>query len=194
MADKEKEIDQLLDSDYDGIQEYDNDLPRWWLNIFWLTTIFAIGYTIYVHGGFAPTDAEKIAMEIQELDSKKAELRKEEEKNAPEVTEESLLALVSVPERVSTGEAVYKEKCAVCHGQVGEGLIGPNLTDDNWIHGGSLMEIREILHKGVLEKGMLAWEGVIPEEDIQSVVAYIRSIRGTNPPNAKAAEGELYTP
>lgn len=191
MADTEK--DKLLESNYDGIEEYDNDLPRWWLNIFWLTGIFSVLYSLYVHLGFATTDAEKIKQEISALESRRAS-NKQASGSQGVVTEESLSLLVADAGVVAKGKEVYLAKCMACHGQVGEGLIGPNLTDDFWIHGGSLLDIREIINVGVLEKGMLAWQGVIPDEEVNAVVAYIRSIRGTNPPNAKEPQGEEFIP
>lgn len=191
MTDTEK--DKLLESNYDGIEEYDNDLPRWWLNIFWLTGIFSVVYVLYVHLGFATTDAEKIKQEISALKSLRASVKQAAGSDGI-VTEESLSLLVADAEVVAKGKEVYLAKCMACHGQVGEGLIGPNLTDDFWIYGGSLLDIREIINVGVLEKGMLAWQGVIPDEEVNAVVAYIRSIRGTNPPNAKEPQGEEFIP
>lgn len=187
----EKEKDTLLESSYDGIQEYDNDLPRWWLNIFWLTTIFAIIYMVYVHG-FRPVDSELLASELAELQAKKQAAQPPA--SSEEISEEYLLKLVSDESGIALGKEVYLAKCAACHGQAGEGLIGPNLTDAYWIHGGTLTDIRTTIQKGVLDKGMLAWEGVIPDSEINAVTAYIRKIHGTAPENPKAPQGELFEP
>ena len=77
----------------------------------------------------------------------------------------------------------------MCHGPQGQGLIGPNLTDTSWIHGGKLSEIKNTIENGVLDKGMLAWKGVLSPDEINNVVAYVHSLKGTNPPNPKAAQG-----
>lgn len=181
-----KEEDKLLNSSYDGIQEYDNDLPKWWVYLFYATVIFSIGYWGYYHTfKMGPSQEELVLSQIEE--AKKA---KEEEKAASPKVE--LASLVTNQEVLTRGKEVFAARCAACHGQLGEGLIGPNLTDDSWIHGGSLENIRLITQKGVIEKGMLPWEGVIPDSEIDAVTAYIWSLYGTNPPNAKAAQGERY--
>jgi cytochrome c oxidase cbb3-type subunit 3 len=179
--------DKLLEHDYDGIQEYDNDLPRWWLNIFWLTAIYAVGYIVYMHG-FAETPEEQLKQQLAELEA----MKPEEESVAEGVSlEDKLLALVDDQSVVANGQALYAQKCAACHGQQGQGLVGPNLTDAYWIHGGSLSEIKHIIVEGVPSKGMLSWKTMMTNEEINSVVAYIWTLKGTNPPNPKAPEGEL---
>jgi cytochrome c oxidase cbb3-type subunit 3 len=101
-----------------------------------------------------------------------------------------LLGLVSDAEAIGRGKVVFGEKCAVCHGAEGQGMIGPNLVDKYWIHGGDLLAIRKVIAKGVVEKGMLAWESMLPSADIDKVSAYVYSIRGTTPPNPKAPQGD----
>jgi cytochrome c oxidase cbb3-type subunit 3 len=192
---KQDNTDKLLNSNYDGIQEYDNDLPRWWLNIFWITTIYALFYAGYVHLGYKTPEDQQLANEMKKIE----ELRLA---SAPPVNTDNsgaddavvLAKLVSDSNAITTGKNTYVAKCAACHGQNGEGLIGPNLTDDNWIHGGDLVSIKKIIQEGVLDKGMLAWKAMLPDSEINSLVAYIRSIRGTNPANAKEPQGELYKP
>lgn len=183
MAEKK---DELLNHNYDGIQEYDNSLPGWWVALFYLCTIWGGIYVIYYHFGPGMSQIELLTAQMRDAEAKAVAQPK-----SGEVTEASLLALVADPAQIKKGAEVFLQKCASCHGQQGQGIVGPNLTDDHWIHGGTLVDIRRVVVDGVLSKGMLAWRGIIPDEEINSAVAYIRSIRGTNPPNAKAAEGAL---
>jgi cytochrome c oxidase cbb3-type subunit 3 len=118
------------------------------------------------------------------------EIKKDiEQKVASSVSEDLLAKFVVLNENVEKGKKTYLEKCMPCHGDQGQGIIGPNLTDDFWIHGGKLMDIRQVILKGVLDKGMVPWEAVLKENEVQELVAFIYSLRGTNPANPKAAEG-----
>jgi len=183
------EKDKLLDSNYDGIQEYDNDLPRWWLNIFWLTTLFAVVYAIYIHAIREEDDYQQLANAVNYIEEKAKAAQQSPESS--DLTEDDLLALVNNQEITAHGKVLFTEKCSPCHGPAGEGLIGPNLADNYWIHGGKLVEIQKVITKGVPEKGMLSWESMLSGQEIQSLVAYIATLKGTNPPNAKAPQGDL---
>lgn len=182
--------DELFESDYDGIQEYDNDLPNWWRWLFYITILFAGIYSSYMHFVNGKSDQEAFAQKVA--------AQQEQAKNAQKAgpaegdSEEALLKLVSDTAVVTSGKAVFTAKCVACHGPDGQGLIGPNLTDDNWIHGGKITDIKNTVDNGVLDKGMLAWKAQLPAEDIRAVVAYVYSIHGTNPANPKAPQGELY--
>ena len=179
--------DKLLASNYDGIQEYDNDLPRWWVALFWGCIIFGGFYTVYYEFGSGLSPNDQLVVDMEELQKTRQATAASKPVSAD--TEEALLALASNPDSVAKGKAVYLGKCLACHGANGEGIVGPNLTDSSWIHGATMMENIAVVRHGVLAKGMLAWEGVIPDEEIRAVVAYIYTLRGTNPPNAKPAEG-----
>jgi cytochrome c oxidase cbb3-type subunit 3 len=188
MADR----DELLDHDYDGIREYDNDLPRWWLNIFWLTTIFAIAYAFYVHAGYSETPEAKLARELAKLEEKRAAPTSDVSPDAQgKSPSEVLLALANDADRVAAGEGIYATKCMACHGAKGEGTVGPNLTDDYWIHGGKITEIKQLIIDGVPAKGMLSWKNLMTPDEIDSVVAYVWNLHGSNPPNGKAPQGEM---
>lgn len=179
--------DQLLESDYDGIQEYDNDLPGWWLAIFYISIAFAFVYSGYMHvvsGESAQESfAKQIAAERQQAAAQQAA--------RPADSDEELLKLVADQASLDKGKAVFAVRCLVCHGPEGQGLVGPNLTDNYWIHGGKITNIKATVENGVPEKGMLAWKALLPAEEIKSVVAYVYSIRGTNPPNPKEPQGDL---
>jgi cytochrome c oxidase cbb3-type subunit III len=185
MADK----NELLDHDYDGIQEYDNDLPRWWVAIFWITALYGVFYVFYYHFGPGLLQEEQLAVDMKEIQELQA--KQQQTKPVAEVDEAGLLALVGNAEAMEQGKVVFQAKCMACHGMNGEGLIGPNLTDDHWIHGGKITDIRKVVIEGVLEKGMLAWKGQLSDSEINNVVAYIWTLQGSNPPNPKAPEGEL---
>jgi cytochrome c oxidase cbb3-type subunit 3 len=181
------EEDRAFNAAYDGIQEYDNDLPKWWVYLFYGTIVFAIGYVIYYHAGGPGLSQEALLA----LDMKRAEEQKAAAPKPTGTSADTLLALVKDPEALARGKIVYGEKCGVCHGGDGQGMIGPNLTDNYWLHGGDILAIHKVIKVGVVEKGMLAWEAMLPATDIERVTAYVFSLRGTNPPNPKAPQGDL---
>lgn len=188
MVDK----DEIKDGNYDGIQEYDNDLPRWWIHLFWITILWGIGYAIWFHLPSTPTPHQRLAKQM-------ADIRVLHDKQAAAVSaidpaqqEERLLALTKNADALKQGSAVFATKCLPCHGPAGQGLVGPNLTDDFWIHGGKITEIKQVILEGVLEKGMLAWKAMLSSEEIDAVTAFIWSIHGTNPAGAKSPEGSRY--
>lgn len=185
------ELDELLKHNYDGIEEYDNDLPMWWIGLFIVTIVFAFTYTLYLHAGPGLDQHEQLALDMKQLE----ELRSKVESAKPksQLSDEMLLALLVDQKALANGAEVYKGKCLACHADKGQGLVGPNLTDDSWVHGGTPLEIHSTIVNGVVAKGMLAWKGVISDEEINNVTAYVMSLRGSNPAGAKAAEGEVVT-
>jgi cytochrome c oxidase cbb3-type subunit III len=176
----------LLSHEYDGIQELDHPLPSWWLWIFYVTIIFSVFYVGYYMTGIGPTLKEELDVAMAEIEAKRASKVATSE---PSDLETVILASLQSPDKLKSGNAVYTGKCAACHGDVGQGLIGPNLTDDYWVHGGTLSEIAAIIRDGVAEKGMPPWGAILSEDELYDVTAYIRSLRGSNPPNAKESEG-----
>jgi cytochrome c oxidase cbb3-type subunit III len=183
MSDHEEE--RLLEHEYDGIREYDNPLPRWWTAIFWATFLFAFGYFFHYH---LSGKGDSIAAEYQtELVEAREALAKREMGEKP--SEEGLANLLDNPTMVDDGKALYSERCAVCHADQGQGLIGPNLTDDYWIHGkGTLLEIYDVVEKGVPQKGMPAWAKQLSPIELAKVSAYVGSIRDKHLPG-KAPQG-----
>jgi cytochrome c oxidase cbb3-type subunit 3 len=178
----------LLDHDYDGIQELDHPLPFWWLAILYGTSIFAVLYGIYFHG----MDGHLIADEFK---STMIEIRAKQPKQEPTgaVDEAALLAAIKDPAKIELGKAVFVKNCAACHGESAQGLIGPNLTDNNWIHGQGLpSDIVSTITTGVAEKGMPPWGPVLKAEEILGAAAYIRSLHGSNPANPKEPQGPEY--
>jgi cytochrome c oxidase cbb3-type subunit 3 len=172
----------------DGIDEHDNPVPRWFQLLFLATIVFGIGYWAYYEIGEGPSSLEeyeraRVADEIAQLSRQagKKELASEEE----------LSRLLANAERKKNGQTAYGTKCASCHGPQGQGGIGPNLTDRYWIHGGSLKQILVSITNGVPEKGMPGWGPLMSAEEAQDLTVYIRSLLGSNPPGAKAPQGEL---
>lgn len=187
MNDKKK-IDELLSSSYDGIQEYDNDLPKWWVILFWITIIFGGVYAIAFHFVGAESTSQQLA---KDLDAIKA-LHAQQESTVAKSSSDDLIKYVSMPEKLAAGKAVYAERCSVCHAELGQGLVGPNLTDKFWLNGGKITDIRNVIENGVLEKGMLSWKGILSSDQIDEVAIYVYSLKGSNPEGAKAPQGEPY--
>ena len=177
----------IKDHDYDGIQELDNPLPGWWLMTFYLTIIFSVGYVLYYYAFGGPNSDQELAASMEQIEMRRAETAAA---GGDEPDEAELIAKSTDSSRIEAGKNEYMVKCMACHGNLGQGLIGPNLTDEYWIHGdGSITQIMEVVNKGIPEKGMPPWEGLIPPEMIENVVFYVVSIKGTNPPGARPPQG-----
>lgn len=173
--------------EYDGIIEHDNPLPMWWLWTFFLTIIFAFLYFLHYQLGGGATLQDELKTAMTQLEKQQAT----SVASAPMETEDTLKEAFSKDGVVNAGVAVFESKCASCHGQQLQGLIGPNLTDKFWIHGkGTRMDIVKVIREGVAEKGMPPWGPVLKKEEVYSVAAYILSKKGSNPPGAKAPQGE----
>ncbi len=182
MSDEKKPIP---DHEYDGIQEFDHPAPFWWQLFFYLSIAFAFGYYIYYEIGNGRSSDQEIA-------DKMAEVKSLQIQNQPQGTDaKALLALMSDPEAMKQGKEVFISKCASCHMTDGGGLVGPNLTDRYWIHGkGELAGIYKVVHDGVLDKGMPGWAALLKDQELNSVVAYVKTFEGTKPQTAKAPQGE----
>ena len=184
----EKEEDILLNHDYDGIRELDNHLPPWWVKMFYATIVFAVVYLGAYHvWNITPLQEEEYQLAMDEA---KKEVELFQSKMANTIDEKTVKLLVDDSKTVNSGKEIFVSKCAACHGQIGEGGVGPNLTDEYWLHGGTINDIFKTVKYGVPEKGMIAWQATLKPNEIQSVSNYILSIQGTNPPNAKAPQGE----
>lgn len=183
----EQERDQILEHEYDGIQEYDNPMPRWWVNIFWATIVFSVLYAINIGPiGSGPGWIARYEAEVKAFAASQPQGG-----TGPDAAQ--LAALVDDPAALASGKAVYDQSCASCHRADGGGMIGPNLADDHWIHGGTLPDILRSIDEGILAKGMPAWGKLLRPEQVTAVTVYVASFRGTNPPDGKAPEGEMVT-
>lgn len=178
----------LIEHNYDGIQEYDNPLPRWWVYLFYATIIYSVLYLLNVPGiGIGKG-------RLSDYESDVAAWRAAHPQEAPGASPEQLMALASDPSVLESGKQVYATNCASCHRADGGGMIGPNLTDDAWIHGGALPEIHKTIVEGVLAKGMPNWGKLLKPGQISAVTVYVASLKGTHPANAKAPEGPAGAP
>ena len=184
-----KYADELREHQFDGIEEFDNHLPNWWLWTFYGACIFSLFYWMYYHGlGLGPTSREYYEREMAAAAAAKVSI---------EVTEESLLSLSTDTAGVQAGRLVFEQNCVACHGPDGGGTLagaplpGPNLTDSAWIHGSGPMQIHATITNGVVEKGMLAWGPILGPTKVQQVAAYVLSIRDTNVAGGKEPQGEV---
>ncbi len=185
---KESKRDQLLDHEYDGIQEYDNKLPNWWLYILYGSIAFSLLYWLFFHTfGIGKLSVERYDTEM--IAAAEAQLAR---MSTEELTDESLLLMASIPDRLTEGVKIFEQFCVVCHGANGEGSVGPNLTDAYWLHGSRPTDIHKTVMDGVPDKGMVAWSGQLGPRRVQAVVAHLLTLKGTDVPG-KAPEGELET-
>lgn len=186
----EQEADLELDHNYDGIRELDNRLPPWWLYGFYVSIIFAVVYLWRFHvSETAPLAEEELKIAMQEAEIQKANYLKNSANNIDENTVKYLTEATDL----ESGKKIYEMNCTPCHGKSGEGVVGPNLTDEYWLHGGSVSDVFKSLKYGWPDKGMRAWKDDFSPKQLAQLTSYIKSIGGTKPANAKAAEGEIYT-
>jgi len=189
---KEKEATILLDHDYDGIKELDNHLPPWWTAFFYLSIVYGIIYMFVYHVfDAAPLPGEKYEIAVAEAKAA-AEARLADAAESGSGIDESNVAFSDDPVVLQNGQQVYEMQCASCHRNDGGGNIGPNLTDQYWLHGGSMSDIYKTIKYGVPEKGMISWEPLLSPEQMRDVSSYILTMAGTDPPNAKGPQGDLY--
>lgn len=187
--DKESDID--LGHDYDGIRELDNSLPPWWIYGFYLTIVMGIGYLYVYHvSDIGLSQQAEYALEMEIGEREKA-LFAARQANA--IDEKNLLAYTNTKE-LEEGKASFITNCAACHGQEGQGGVGPNLTDKFWIHGGSISSVYKTIKNGVPQKGMIPWKTQMQPATILKIASFIQTLQGTDPPGAKASEGDLYEP
>jgi cytochrome c oxidase cbb3-type subunit III len=191
-APKGGEEDRILDHEYDGIREYDNPLPRWWLNVLYATILFSVVYYLNIIPGVG-TGAGRIAHYEAEMAAAQQARDAAAAKAAP-VTPEAIAALTHDAAAMAKGRERFTATCSPCHRADGGGNIGPNLTDDFWIHGGDPGQILQTVTQGVAAKGMPAWGQVLKPDELTIVVAYVTTLRGSNPSNPKAPQGDRYVP
>lgn len=188
---KEKEREVLLDHDYDGIKELDNDLPPWWVWGFYITIIFSVVYLWRYHvSETAPLQLEELEIAIAEEE----ERMKAHRASSALAVDETNVEVIDEKGFIEQGRLVFISNCVACHGNNGEGGVGPNLTDAYWLHGGSVSDIFKVVKYGVVEKGMTPWKDLMSPIQIAQVSNYVLTLQGTTPDNAKEPQGELYIP
>lgn len=185
MNDKNKDV-PVPGHEYDGIVELNNAAPFWWQLFFYISIVWGVGYAVYFLWLGGPTLDQELAAEMSVI-------REKQEASAPKGASESdLNAALADVARVNSGAAVYAEKCMPCHAADGGGTVGPNLTDNYWIHDkGTLTAIYNVVKNGVLDKGMPEWASQMSENDIVNVSVFVKSLKGKKVEVAKEPQGEL---
>lgn len=185
--DDQSKINYIGGHDYDGIRELDNRLPPWLKYLFYVTIVFAAAYLMLV---FVFEDDSV----IQEAEYRNELAALEQHDEQPNEAAPAEVVERSEEEILAAGASTFGKICAVCHGKFGEGLVGPNMTDEYWIHGGSYEDMKQVIMDGVIDKGMIPYKNQLSKQKIDEVIRYIQSLQGTNPPNQKEAQGEKYVP
>lgn len=183
----EQERDLIMEHTYDGIAELDNPTPPWFMYLFYLTIIFGVIYGGYYH---LYQDGNIQAMEYKNEVAAAEKAREAYMKQFANSVNEDNVTAVTAAKDLTEGSQIYSTNCVACHGDKGQGGVGPNLTDKFWIHGGGIKDLYKTITHGVPEKGMIAWEKTLNPLQIQRVASYILTLQGTNPPGAKEPQGE----
>ncbi len=173
----------LADHEYDGIQELDNDLPPWWKWLFYITIVFGIIYLLKLWV-FKSDDLDQ---------NKEYEMEMAKVANLPSQQADAAsfeIKVLTDAASIAAGKEIYDKNCAVCHTADGGGLVGPNFTDDYWIHGNTIDDMFKIVTDGVLDKGMTPFKDQLPPQKRLEVLGYIITLHGTTPANPKAPQGE----
>ena len=181
-----EEKNLVMEHEFDGIQELDNPTPAWFRYLFYSSIAFAVCYLLVYHVfNLAPLQYEEYRIEMAKADVAKKEFLSKEANRVDENT----VKLVSDPAVLADGKKVFMTNCVACHGAAAQGAIGPNLTDDYWLHGGKINDVFKTIKYGVQPKGMPTWEKQLSPKQIADVANYVKSLHGTNPPGAKAPQG-----
>lgn len=179
--------DEIIDGhEYDGIKELNNALPKWWLWLFYITIVFAVVYYVRYHVMYTG------ALQEEEYQNEMIEAARKLSSPATKVLDETNVTVLTDESSLAEGKIIYDTHCLVCHLSKGEGLVGPNLTDEYWLHGGSIGDIFKIIKVGNPSMGMISWKEQLTPLQMQQVSSFIYKLAGTNPPNAKAPQGEIY--
>ncbi|HVZ56106.1 MAG TPA: cbb3-type cytochrome c oxidase N-terminal domain-containing protein [Chitinophagaceae bacterium] len=184
----QREADVMLDHDYDGIRELDNALPPWWKYGFYITLVIAVFYLLRFHvWKTGPTPEQEYNREMAVAAKRMEEYRKK----ANDLVDEKTVTMADQA-GITAGKQLFQQNCTPCHGGAGEGGIGPNLTDNYWLHGGRINDVFKTIKYGWPDKGMQSWEKMFSPSQIRNLASYVKSLAGTNPSNPKAPQGDLY--
>ncbi len=194
MSEKKTEgyADELLDHNYDGIQEYDNPAPGWLMATFYGSILFGIAYVIWYGFNLGPSIQTDYLLESKTLEAQWAAYYVKNPMVSPST--EELAAAAKDPAVLALGQKTFSASCSPCHGANAQGLIGPNLTDDQWIHGGKLTQIFATVTAGVAGKGMPPWGRALGPDKLKATVAYVRTLQGSTPASPKPPEGDKTAP
>lgn len=174
----------ISDHEYDGIRELDNDLPPWWKWLFILSVVFGIVYLIRLFI-FSADDL------VQQTEYENAMTEAASIIPVQNQTQAFELKVLTDAASLAKGKEIFEKVCSVCHLIDGGGLVGPNMTDDYWIHGNTLQELFTTVENGVLEKGMIPYKDQYSPQQRLEVISYILTLHGKAPATPKAPQGEL---
>ncbi|WP_103864161.1 cbb3-type cytochrome c oxidase N-terminal domain-containing protein [Aquimarina sp. I32.4] len=185
----EEEGEIVLDHDYDGIKELDNNLPPWWVYSFYATIIFGVIYLVRFHVLNDYTQVEEYETEVAEA---KIAIEKYK-KTAKDLVDINTVTLLTDAADIKAGKAVFTANCVACHKADGGGGIGPNLTDEFWILGGGIKNVFKTVSEGGRDgKGMVAWKQTLKPLEMAQVSSYIITLGVTAPAEPKEAQGDLW--
>ena len=185
----EKEGEIILDHNYDGIRELDNELPPWWVWMFYATIIFGVVYLVrfHIYGDYDQT------LEYEQEVAAATLAIEEYKKTAKGLVDANTVELLTDASDLSAGKAIFETTCVACHMADGGGGIGPNLTDENWILGGGIKNVFNTVSEGGRDgKGMVSWKQILKPVEIAQVSSYLLTFQGTTPANPKAPEGDIW--
>ena len=182
----EQEADIDLGHDYDGIRELDNRLPPWWLYGFYITIIVGVIYLYRFHVSHtAPGSGEEYAAAVASADQEVKEYLKKK----GDLVDENTVTLLTSEAALAEGKTIFMKSCVACHKEDGRGDVGPNLTDDYWLHGADVKSVFKTIRYGI--NAMPKWETSYSNKEIAALTSYVKSLKGTHPANAKAPQGVL---
>ena len=184
----EREQEIMFDHDFDGIKELDSKIPPWFSWLFILTIIFGVYYMLDYHV-FA---TGKLSHEEYQQEMSIAAAEKEALIKSGAFVNEETVTLLTDAADLQTGKEIYDLNCIACHAANGGGIVGPNLTDKYWIHGGGIKNVFKTIKYGVVEKGMISWQTQLNPNQMQDVASYVLSLQGTKPAAPKPPEGEIW--
>ncbi len=186
----EEEGEIILDHNYDGIKELDNNLPPWWLYGFYISIIFGAIYLLKYHVFNGDTQIDELQTELAEA---KVAIEKYKATAKDLVDYNTVEVLVDAAD-LKAGQSIYETNCVACHKADGGGGIGPNLTDEYWILGGGIKNVFKTISEGGRSgKGMIAWKQNLKPYEIAQVASYVLQFQGTTPNEPKEAQGDLWT-
>jgi cytochrome c oxidase cbb3-type subunit 3 len=185
-----EEKDLVMEHEFDGITELNNPTPRWFMVLFIGSILFAIAYLFnYEVFGFGQTQEQEYTSELEQAQIDKVAFLSNPV-NAKAAVNENSVALSKDAAVLKSGAGLFASRCTPCHGEHAQGIVGPNLTDEFWLHGGTVHDVFKTIKYGVPEKGMISWEKSLSAQQISDLANYILSLQGSHPAGAKAAQGE----
>lgn len=185
-----EEKNMVMEHEFDGITELNNPTPKWFMALFFGTMLFAIVYLFnYEVLGFGPTQEQEYTSELEQAEVDKVAFLSNPV-NAKAAVNENSVVLTKDVAVIKSGASLFANRCTPCHGEHAQGIVGPNLTDEFWLHGGTVHDVYKTIKYGVPEKGMISWEKSLSAQQISDLTNYVLSLQGSHPAGAKAPQGE----